>query len=86
MPLKRAEDHIFEGQKEIKTENVSICCLKNKNVFTEVLRFKIKKKIYLSKSLGLTNRKIRNITMNNTKEDDSIINNINTTNDNNEES
>ena len=42
--LKKVEDNIFEGQKEIKSDNVSICCLKNKNVFTEVFRFKIKKK------------------------------------------
>ena len=85
MPLKKTEDNIFEGQKEIKTENVSICCLKNKSVFTEVLRFTIKKKVYFSKSFGLTHRKIRTKTINNTREDDSIIN-INTTNDNNEES
>ena len=87
MPLKKTEDNIFEGQKEIKTENVSICCLKNKNVFTEVLRFNIKKKINFSKSFGLTHRKIRNKTMNNIREDESINNiNINTTSDNNEES
>ena len=62
-PLKKTEDHIFEGEKEIKTDNVSICCLKNKNVFTEVFRFKIKKKIYFSKSLGITQRKLRNKTI-----------------------
>ena len=84
-PLKKTEDNIFEGQKEINTENVSICCLKNKNVFTEVFRFKIKKKIYFSKSFGLTNRKIRNKIINNNAENDSSINNnINTENNNNE--
>ena len=61
--LKKIEDNIFEGQKEIKTDNVSICCLKNKNVFTEVFRFKIKKKIYFSKSFGSTHLKKTNKTI-----------------------
>ena len=84
-PLKRTEDNIFEGQKEIKTENVSICCLKNKNVFTEVFRFKIKKKIYFSKSFGLTHRKLRNKTINTIKENDFNINNIKKIDNNNKE-
>jgi hypothetical protein len=77
-PLKKTEENIFEGEKEIKSENVSICCLKHKNVFTEVFRFKIKKKIYLSKSLGLTKRKIRNKDFNSNK-DNNNINRINNT-------
>ena len=72
--LKKTEESVFEGEKEIKTENVSICCLKNKNVFTEVFRFKIKKKIYLSKSYGITNRKFKNKTINTSKEKDNSIN------------
>ena len=72
--LKKIEESVFEGEKEIKTENVSICCLKNKNVFTEVFRFKIKKKIYLSKSYGITNRKFKNKTINTSKEKDNSIN------------
>ena len=77
-PLKKTEENIFEGEKEIKSENVSICCLKHKNVFTEVFRFKIKKKIYLSKSLGLTKRKTRNKDFNSNK-DNNNINRINNT-------
>ena len=72
-PLKKTEENIFEGQKEIKSENVSICCLKHKNVITEVFRFKIKKKIYFSKSLGLTKIKMRNKDFNSNRD----INNIN---------
>ena len=81
--LKKIEDNIFEGQKEIKTDNVSICCLKNKNVFTEVFRFKIKKKIYFSKSFGSTHLKIRNKTIDkniNKENDNSSIDNRNTIN------
>ena len=37
--LKRTEKDIFEGIKEIQTDNVSICCLKEKKIFTEVYRF-----------------------------------------------
>ena len=77
-PLKKTEENIFEGQKEIKSENVSICCLKHKNVFTEVFRFKIKKKIYFSKSFGLTKRKARNKDFNSNK-DNNNINRINNT-------
>ena len=84
-PLKKVEDNIFEGQKEIKTENVSICCLKNKNVFTEVFRFKIKKKMYFSKSLGLGRLKLRNKTIdkkiNRDEENTPANNNINIVND-----
>lgn len=83
--LKKTEDNIFEGQKEIKTENVSICCLKNKNVFTEVFRFKIKKKIYLSKSFGLANTKIRNKTIETHRNNESNINNLNKINNEDDE-
>jgi hypothetical protein len=58
--LKKVEENTFQGQKEIKTDNVSVCCLKNKNVFTEVFRFKTKKKMFLSKSFGLAFRKQKN--------------------------
>ena len=55
-PLKKIEQGTFEGQKEVKTDNVSICCLKHKNVFTEVFKFKTRKMMFSSKSLGLTGR------------------------------
>ena len=58
--LKKVEENTFQGQKEIKTDNVSVCCLKNKNVFTEVFRFKTKKKMFLSKSFVLAFRKQKN--------------------------
>ena len=52
MPLKRTEEDVFEGIKEIETDNVSICCLRKKNVFTEVIKFLIHKdRSILSKSL-----------------------------------
>ena len=52
MPLKRTEEDVYEGIKEIETDNVSICCLRNKNVFTEVIKFVIHKdRSILSKSL-----------------------------------
>ena len=46
MSLKRTEDDIYEGQKMIETENVSICCLRGRNVFTEVFKFKPRKNKY----------------------------------------
>ena len=39
--LKRHEDGIFFGQKEIETNNVSLCCLRGKNIFTELYKFKV---------------------------------------------
>ena len=77
--LKKTEENIFEGEKEIKSENVSICCLKHKNVFTEVFRFKIKKKIYFSKSFGITKIKARNKDINNNKGINNNISRINNT-------
>ena len=51
-PLKRVEEDVYEGIKEIETDNVSICCLRNKNVFTEVIKFMIHKdRSILSRSL-----------------------------------
>ena len=55
--LKKIEENIFSGQKEIKTDNVSICCIKNKNVFTEVFRFKNRKKLFFEKTFATNNRK-----------------------------
>ena len=58
--IKKIEENVFSGQKEIKNDNVSICCIKNKNVFTEVFRFKNRKKIFFEKSAGtLSRRQIR---------------------------
>ena len=57
MPLKKTEEDIYEGIKEIETDNVSICCIKNKNVFTEVFRFKNRKKLFFEKSAGISNRR-----------------------------
>lgn len=82
--LKKVEENTFQGQKEIKTDNVSICCLKNKNVFTEVFRFKTKKKMFLSKSFGLTFRKQKDDKRAKSKENENSQNNnnINKINDN----
>ena len=41
--LKKTEKDVYEGTKEIKTDNVSICCLREKKIFTEVFRFKTTK-------------------------------------------
>ena len=38
--LKKTEKDTYEGEKNIKTDNVSICCIRGKNIFTEVFRFK----------------------------------------------
>jgi hypothetical protein len=46
MNLKKTEDDVYEGQKMIETENVSICCLRGRNVFTEVFKFKPRKNKY----------------------------------------
>ena len=53
--LKRKEDDVYEGQKMLETDNVSICCLRGKNVFTEVFKFRPRKNKYdLSHSQGVT--------------------------------
>ena len=39
--LKRREDGSFNGQKIIETNNVSLCCLRGKYVFTELYKFKV---------------------------------------------
>lgn len=57
MQLRKIEENVFSGKKEIKTDNVSICCIKNKNVFTEVFRFKNRKKFVFDKTVGMINRK-----------------------------
>lgn len=52
--LKRKEDDVYEGQKMLETDNVSICCLRGKNVFTEVFKFRPRKNKYdLSHSQGV---------------------------------
>jgi hypothetical protein len=52
--LKKVEDDVYEGQKIIETDNVSICCVRGKNVFTEVFKFKPRKNKYdLSHSQGV---------------------------------
>ena len=63
MQLKRIEENIFSGQKEIKNDNVSICCIKKQNVFTEVFRFKNRKKLIFEKSLGAGSRR-KNFSLN----------------------
>ena len=48
--LKKTEKETYEGEKIIKNDNVSICCLRGRNIFTEVYRFKpIKEKSVDSK-------------------------------------
>jgi hypothetical protein len=52
--LKKKEDDVYEGQKMLETDNVSICCLRGKNVFTEVFKFRPRKNKYeLSHSQGV---------------------------------
>ena len=59
-PLKRIEEDIYEGNKEIETDNVSICCLRNRNVYTEVIKFMIHKdRSILSKSVFSDIKKIK---------------------------
>ena len=59
-PLKRTEEEIYEGEKEIETDNVSICCLRNKNIYTEVIKFMIyKERSILSKSVFPNVKKIK---------------------------
>ena len=75
-PLKKIEQGTFEGQKEVKTDNVSICCLKNRHVFTEVFKFKTRKMMFSSKSLELTGKNQKKMSNkgnnenNNNKEDE----------------
>ena len=38
--LKKVEKETYEGEKNIKSDSVSICCLRGRNIFTEVYRFK----------------------------------------------
>ena len=57
--LKRKEDDVYEGQKMLETDNVSICCLRGKNVFTEVFKFRPRKNKYeLSHSQGVNHSTI----------------------------
>ena len=58
--LKRIEDGLYEGQKIIETDNVSICCLRGKNVFTEVFKFKPRRNKYdLSHSQAINHINLR---------------------------
>ena len=58
--LKKIEDEIYEGQKIIETDNVSICCHRGKNVFTEVFKFKPRKNKYdLSHSQGINHTMLK---------------------------
>ena len=58
--LKRIEDGIFVGHKEIQTNNVSLCCLRGKNVYTEIYKFKVLKegRIFSSKPFLFSKRNI----------------------------
>ena len=48
--LKKTERNIYEGEKVIKSDNISICCLRGKNIFTEVFRFNsLKEKVLIQK-------------------------------------
>ena len=58
--LKRTEKDTYEGQKNIKTDNVSICCLRGKNIFTEVFRFKAFKDKSVDSKLFLFKLKSKN--------------------------
>ena len=78
-PLRKIEEDIYEGVKEIETDNVSICCLRNRNVYTEVIKFMIyKDRSILSKSVFPTVRKIKKtIIKPNTHKDKNSLNKIN---------
>ena len=61
--LKKTERNTYEGQKQICSDNVSVCCLRGKNLFTEVYRFKpLVEKSVDSKAfmLKIRKRKINN--------------------------
>ena len=58
--LKRVEEGLYEGQKIIETDNVSICCSRGKNIFTEVFKFKPRKNKYdLSNSQSINHTLLR---------------------------
>ena len=59
--LKKTERNVYEGEKEIKTSNVCICCVRGKNVLTEVYRFKeLKEKSVDTKLFFIKIKKNRN--------------------------
>ena len=59
--LKKTERNVYEGEKEVKTDNVCICCVRGKNVLTEVFRFKeLKEKSVDSKLFFIKIKKNRN--------------------------
>ena len=59
--LKRVEDNIYEGQKKIINDDVSICCLRDKNVFTEVFKFRPRKSKYeISRSTNINHGYLKN--------------------------
>ena len=59
--LKKTERNIYEGEKQIKSDNVCICCLRGKNVFTEVYRFKQYKEKSVNSKMFLIKIKKRKI-------------------------
>ena len=77
-PLRKTEEDVYEGAKEIETDNVSICCLRNRNVYTEVIKFMIyKDRSILSKSVFPTVKKIKkNIIKSSSLKDKNILNKI----------
>ena len=56
-PLKKYEDYVFIGEKEIETNNVSLCCLRGKNVYTEIYKFKVLKEGRILSSKPTISRK-----------------------------
>jgi hypothetical protein len=58
--LKRTEKETYEGEKNIKTDNVSICCLRGKNLYTEVYKFKPVKEKSVDSKLFLIKLKNKN--------------------------
>ena len=61
--LKKTERNTYEGEKQICSDSVSVCCLRGKNLFTEVYRFKpLVEKSVDSKAfmLKIRKRKINN--------------------------
>ena len=63
--LKKTERETYEGEKNIKTDNVSICCLRGKNLFTEVYKFKAAKEKSVDSKLFLIKLKNKGRNKNN---------------------
>lgn len=55
--LRRCEDGVYIGQKEIETNNVSLCCLRGKNIYTEIYKFRVLKEGRIASSKSYLSNK-----------------------------